>query len=287
MLECTVCCSEIPEREKHFKCEVDNTILCLPCFGNFLNSCCDEYYFGKIPVHCAYCRKYEVPVATIKELAEDPILKGQGLWQKYEDAQLNTSLLKKNMKKGEIPVACPKCNLYIEIFPEDYYARVELLRSATKEIHKAEEKASSEKVAADTSTASKDDLDAIDLPQPPVVRRQSSRAEVHHFNPKEEAEMKLTSTFFKCGREECGYALCLSCGTLVPGKGMGNHLCQSSSEDQMYNKILHVLAEGSVMECPYCNDKFRKDLECTHMECACDGGEYVQCCLFICLFVCI
>ncbi len=76
-----------------------------------------------------------------------------------------------------------------------------------------------------------------------------------------------TSQFFICAQVSCEGALCVRCQARIKKSEVESHLCKEDVLQEIYSKLVDILAESSTIKCPGCGFVWRKDLACTHMNC--------------------
>eukprot|EP00475_Leptophrys_vorax_P019016 TRINITY_DN2597_c0_g1_i1.p1 TRINITY_DN2597_c0_g1~~TRINITY_DN2597_c0_g1_i1.p1 ORF type:complete len:703 (+),score=208.02 TRINITY_DN2597_c0_g1_i1:72-2180(+) len=87
-----------------------------------------------------------------------------------------------------------------------------------------------------------------------------------------------TSQFFVCAHVSCEGAVCVRCQERLTKAQVDSHVCKEDAVQDLYTKLLEVLAEESSVKCPSCKNIWRKDLACTHMYCEkCNGYFCYHC----------
>jgi hypothetical protein len=76
-----------------------------------------------------------------------------------------------------------------------------------------------------------------------------------------------TSQFFVCAHVSCEGAVCVRCQERLTKAQVEKHVCKEDAVQELYTKLLEVLADASSVKCPSCKSIWRKDLACTHMYC--------------------
>jgi hypothetical protein len=307
-VECYVCGDEIklydeakpdtaPYRE-YYQCPKDTKkshVQCANCFGQYVQHCADYYVQDKLPVCCQVpeCREL-VSDSEIRRLLHYEINKH--IEPGYERACILSGIL--DHSKENTPITCAKCHEYTAMFPKNFKeraARLKLLMykekaeqeniersNVIKEIIQStiqlneekkerEEKQSGQSaplIAAATNTNNNNvlfdlhninnsnlSMESIGLALPAMKRQQS--------------EGVLTSLFFDCQKPSCGGVTCLRCEKAVHRDETEAHVCSTSRIEELFNELIGVLADGSVMKCPKtdCNSIGQKDENCCHMTC--------------------
>jgi len=87
-----------------------------------------------------------------------------------------------------------------------------------------------------------------------------------------------TSQFFVCRHVGCDGTVCVRCQERLTRGQVSTHVCKEDAVQELYTKLLEVLAEASTTKCPGCKSIWRKDLACTHMYCEkCNGYFCYHC----------
>lgn len=83
----------------------------------------------------------------------------------------------------------------------------------------------------------------------------------------------MTSSFFHCDRPACRAITCLYCETVLEETEMEapdtRHICSKTAKQELYEQLVAVLVEGSIMRCPNCKKAGQKDYACCHISCEC------------------
>jgi len=102
------------------------------------------------------------------------------------------------------------------------------------------------------------------------------------YFPEMESEFKhmgqgsASFQFFVCKRD-CQGAFCMRCELPIEKKSIDEHVCAVNAVEDLYRRVITVLAEAAVIRCPVCGRPGIKDLACCHITCACTSRWCYHC----------
>jgi hypothetical protein len=247
----------------HFKCPKNPMhAMCVNCFADYVNFCCDSWAAeNTVPIRCQMpeCRCL-IPEETIRGLIQDSTHSHKNLTRRYSQVQLKVALSNAPPDASEVPITCAFCGLYSEFYvkadpdqqddiqsvilkaeAEREHALVEIQQLIRKEVELLmgnEEKALLDGEIEQRRLQLQADLET--KKQGMIRERFIEIARKYAISSEEEI---LTSLFFICKNIFCDGAYCLSCKSFLKKSAMSSHVCNNSSLEALYKKVMETLAK--------------------------------------------